>query len=327
MFIWIVRLLVVIAGPIIGYFQISAGAKGILIGTAAAILVILVELLIEKVALDTMIAGGIGIILGLIAAKLIDYSVALMENRTVETFFKSYSLLIKIVLAYIGMVLAIRKKEELELLDRNIALSTKRRGGATMKVVDTSALIDGRIADICETKFLEGTLVIPSFVLKELQEISDSPDSSKRNRGRRGLDILKRLQENKQISVKIFEKDYPKIEEVDAKIVKLAEELDARILTADFNLNKIASVQGIGVLNVNELSNAIKPPVLPGEAMKVFVLKEGKEPKQGVAYLDDGTMVVVEDGRKYIGKKVEVMVNSILQTAAGRMIFARIVEE
>jgi uncharacterized protein YacL len=327
LFIWIVRLLVVIAGPIIGYFQISAGAKGILIGTAAAILVILVELLIEKVALDTMIAGGIGIILGLIAAKLIDYSVALMENRTVETFFKSYSLLIKIVLAYIGMVLAIRKKEELELLDRNIALSTKRRGGATMKVVDTSALIDGRIADICETKFLEGTLVIPSFVLKELQEISDSPDSSKRNRGRRGLDILKRLQENKQISVKIFEKDYPKIEEVDAKIVKLAEELDARILTADFNLNKIASVQGIGVLNVNELSNAIKPPVLPGEAMKVFVLKEGKEPKQGVAYLDDGTMVVVEDGRKYIGKKVEVMVNSILQTAAGRMIFARIVEE
>ena len=327
MFIWIVRLLVIIAGPIIGYFQISAGPKGILIGTAAAILVILVEILIEKVALDTMIAGGIGIILGLIAAKLIDYSVALMENRAVETFFKSYSLLIKIVLAYIGMVLAIRKKEELELLDRNIAFSSKRRGGATMKVVDTSALIDGRIADICETKFLEGTLVIPSFVLKELQEISDSPDSSKRNRGRRGLDILKRLQEIKQASVKIFEKDYAKIEEVDAKIVKLAEELDARILTADFNLNKIAAVQGIAVLNVNELSNAIKPPVLPGEAMKVFVLKEGKEPKQGVAYLDDGTMVVVEGGRKHIGRKVDVMVNGILQTAAGRMIFARLVEE
>jgi len=327
LFIWIVRLLVIIAGPIIGYFQISAGPKGILIGTAAAILVILVEILIEKVALDTMIAGGIGIILGLIAAKLIDYSVALMENRAVETFFKSYSLLIKIVLAYIGMVLAIRKKEELELLDRNIAFSSKRRGGATMKVVDTSALIDGRIADICETKFLEGTLVIPSFVLKELQEISDSPDSSKRNRGRRGLDILKRLQEIKQASVKIFEKDYAKIEEVDAKIVKLAEELDARILTADFNLNKIAAVQGIAVLNVNELSNAIKPPVLPGEAMKVFVLKEGKEPKQGVAYLDDGTMVVVEGGRKHIGRKVDVMVNSILQTAAGRMIFARLVEE
>jgi len=327
LFIWIVRLLVIIAGPIIGYFQISAGPKGILIGTAAAILVILVEILIEKVALDTMIAGGIGIILGLIAAKLIDYSVALMENRAVETFFKSYSLLIKIVLAYIGMVLAIRKKEELELLDRNIAFSSKRRGGATMKVVDTSALIDGRIADICETKFLEGTLVIPSFVLKELQEISDSPDSSKRNRGRRGLDILKRLQEIKQASVKIFEKDYAKIEEVDAKIVKLAEELDARILTADFNLNKIAAVQGIAVLNVNELSNAIKPPVLPGEAMKVFVLKEGKEPKQGVAYLDDGTMVVVEGGRKHIGRKVDVMVNGILQTAAGRMIFARLVEE
>ncbi len=327
MFIWIIRLLVIVAGPIIGYFQISPGPKGILIGTGAAILVILIEILIERVALDTMIAGGIGIILGLIAAKLIDYSASLMENPAVETFFKSYSLLIKIVLAYIGMVLAIRKKEELELLDRNISLSSKRRGGATMKVVDTSALIDGRIADICETKFLEGTLVIPGFVLKELQEISDSSDSSKRNRGRRGLDILKRLQEIKEASVKIFEKDYPKIEEVDAKIVKLAEELDARILTADFSLNKVAAVQGILVLDVNELSNAIKPPVLPGEAMKVFVLKEGKEPKQGVAYLDDGTMVVIEDGRRHIGRKVDVMVNSILQTAAGRMIFARLVEE
>jgi len=327
LFIRIVRLLVIIAGPIIGYFQISPGAKGILIGTGAAILVILVEILIEKVALDTMVAGGIGIILGLIAAKLIDYSVALMGNPTVETFFRSYSLLVKVVLAYIGMVIAIRKKEELELLDRNIALSSKRRGGATMKVIDTSALIDGRITDICETKFLEGILVIPNFVLKELQEISDSPDSSKRTRGRRGLDILKRLQEIKQVTVKIFEKDYPKIEEVDAKIVKLAEELDARILTADFNLNKVAAVQGITVLNVNELSNAIKPPVLPGEAMKVFVLKEGKEPKQGVAYLDDGTMIVIEGGRRHIGRKVDVMVNSILQTAAGRMIFARLVEE
>jgi len=327
LFIWIVRLLVIIAGPIIGYFQIAQGAKGILIGTGAAVLVILIEILIEKVALDTMVAGGLGIILGLIAAKLIDYSVALMENPAVETFFRSYSLLIKIVLAYIGMLLAIRKKEELELLDRNITLSSKRRGGAVMKVVDTSALIDGRIADISETKFLEGTLVIPGFVLKELQEISDSTDSSKRNRGRRGLDVLKRLQEIKDVSVKVFEKDYPKIEEVDAKIVKLAEELDARIVTADFNLNKVAGVQGIAVLNVNELSNAIKPPVLPGEAMKVFILKEGKEPKQGVAYLDDGTMVVIEDGKKYIGRKVDVMVNSILQTAAGRMIFARLMEE
>jgi uncharacterized protein YacL len=225
------------------------------------------------------------------------------------------------------MLLAIKKKEGLELLDKNISLSSKRKGGAMMKVIDTSALIDGRIIDICETKFLEGTLVIPNFVLKELQEVSDSSDSSKRNLGRRGLDVLKRLQETKQVTVKIFEKDYPKIEEVDAKIIKLADELDARIMTADFNLNKVAAVQGIAVLNVNELSNAIKPPVLPGEAMKIFVLKEGKEPKQGVAYLDDGTMVVVEGGRRYIGRKVDVMVNSILQTAAGRMIFARLVEE
>ncbi len=192
-----------------------------------------------------------------------------------------------------------------------------------MKILDTSAIIDGRINDIGEADFLEGTLVVPGFVLKELQEVADSADSIKRARGRRGLDVVKKLKDNKKVLLKIFEKDYPKITEIDSKIVKLADDLGAKIVTSDYNLNKVASVQGVKVLNINELSNAIKPPVLPGEELKVFVLKEGKEKKQGVAYLDDGTMVVVEDGKNYIGQKIEVTVSSILQTSAGRMIFAR----
>ncbi len=323
MVIWIIRLMVVLAGPVIGYLQISQDAKGILIGTGVAIFIIFVEIIIEQVALDTMVAGVIGIILGLVAAKMVDYSVALMENPLVDTFFKSYSLLLKIVFAYIGMVLAIKKKDELDLLDKNILPSGKKLS-SKLKILDTSVIIDGRIVDICNTKFIEGTLVIPSFVLKELNEIADSQDPIVRAKGRRGLDILKKLRENKNVNIKIFEKEYPKIKEVDVKIVKLAEELKAKIITSDFNLNKIASLQGLNVLNVNELSNAIKPLVIPGELIKVFILKEGKEHQQGVAYLDDGTMVVVENGRNSIGKNVEVVVSSILQTSAGRMVFARI---
>ena len=220
-------------------------------------------------------------------------------------------------------MIAIRKKSELSLLDKNIPIGGKSPGGQSYKVLDTSAIIDGRIAEICETKFVEGTLIVPRFVLKELQGIADSFDTMKRNRGRRGLDILTKLQENKYIQVKIYERDFPELEDVDVKLVRLSTELKARILTTDFNLNKVAALQGVEVLNVNELSNAVKPLVLPGEVMNILVVKEGKEHNQGVAYLDDGTMVVVEDGRKLIGRKVEVAVTSILQTTAGRMIFAQ----
>jgi uncharacterized protein YacL len=195
------------------------------------------------------------------------------------------------------------------------------------KILDTSVIIDGRIADICETGFLEGTLIIPQFILKELQQIAGSADTLKRNRGRRGLDILQRIQKNVDIEVRIVDNDFPKIREVDAKLVALGQALKGKVLTNDYNLNKVAELQGVPVLNVNQLANAVKPVVLPGEIMNVYVMKEGKEYGQGVAYLDDGTMVVIDNARKHLGKSIEVAVTSVLQTTAGRMIFTRLKED
>ena len=194
------------------------------------------------------------------------------------------------------------------------------------KVLDTSVIIDGRIADICETGFVDGTLVIPQFVLKELQLVADSSDSMKRNRGRRGLDILQKIQKMSGVDVTVSDVDFPDIREVDLKLIELARTLQGKIVTNDFNLNKVAQLRGVEVLNINELANALKPVVLPGELMKVFILKEGKEYNQGVAYLDDGTMVVVDNARKLIGKTIDVVVTSVLQTTAGKMIFGRFIE-
>ena len=195
------------------------------------------------------------------------------------------------------------------------------------KVLDTSVIIDGRVADICKTGFLEGTLVVPHFVLRELQQIADSADSAKRNRGRRGLDVLEKIKGVPGVTVQIVEKDYPDVKEVDLKLIELAKEMAAKIVTNDFNLNKVSQLRGVEVLNINELANALKPVVLPGETMKVFILKEGKEYNQGVAYLDDGTMVVVDNARRMIGKTIATQVTSVLQTTAGKMIFGRFPEE
>jgi uncharacterized protein YacL len=197
----------------------------------------------------------------------------------------------------------------------------------TKKLLDTSVIIDGRIADLCETDFIEGTLVVPHFILQELQHISDSSDGLKRARGRRGLDILNVLQKMNNIKVELVEDDFPHVKEVDTKLIELAKQMDAKVLTNDFNLNKVAGIQGVKVLNINDLCNALKPVVLPGETIRVFVLKEGKEAGQGVAYLDDGTMVVVDHAKRWIGKNVDVIVTSVLQTSAGRMIFTRLKEE
>ena len=194
------------------------------------------------------------------------------------------------------------------------------------KILDTSVIIDGRIADICETGFLDGTLVIPQFVLKELQLVADSADSLKRNRGRRGLDILQKIQKMAGVDVMISDLDFPEVREVDLKLIELARTLQGKIVTNDFNLNKVAQLRGVDVLNINELANSLKPVVLPGEIMKVFILKEGKEYNQGVAYLDDGTMVVVDNARKMIGKTIDVVVTSVLQTTAGKMIFGRFID-
>jgi len=232
-----------------------------------------------------------------------------------------------IVLTYLGAVIAVRRQQEVEELDRGeIPLKGGKRRGQEMKIIDTSAIIDGRVADVFETKFLTGPVIVGRFVLKELQNIADSSDTMKRARGRRGLDILQRLQDHPDIQVKVYEKDYPEVKDVDGKLVLLARELDGKIITTDFNLNKVASLQGVTVLNVNDLANALKPAVLPGEAMSIFIAKEGKEKEQGVGYLDDGTMVVVEEGRRLVGKKIDAIVTSVLQTSAGRMIFTRIKE-
>ncbi|HVO32305.1 MAG TPA: TRAM domain-containing protein, partial [Elusimicrobiota bacterium] len=217
---------------------------------------------------------------------------------------------------------------EIEQIDRSdLPYKGVRRRGQDVKVIDTSAIIDGRIVDVFETRFLTGPLIVGHFILKELQMIADSSDGAKRTRGRRGLDILQRLQEHPELQVKVYEKDYPEVTDVDGKLVVMARELDAKIITTDFNLNKVASLQGVTVLNVNDLANALKPAFVPGEHMVIFVAKEGKEREQGVGYLDDGTMVVIEDGKRLVGKKVDVVVTSVLQTSAGRMIFTKLREK
>lgn len=235
-----------------------------------------------------------------------------------RTNFTLY-LLVYSLLAYVALEVGLKKGDEFDLIR---ALISKKRDDQE-KIVDTSVIIDGRIADVCETGFIEGTLIIPQFVLHELQLIADSSDSLKRIRGRRGLDILKRIQNQAKVQIHITEEDFPRIKEVDAKLVALAKKRDAQILTNDFNLNKVADLQGVGVLNLNQLAEAMKPLVLPGETLDVLVSKEGKEPMQGIAYLDDGTMVVVDQGRQLVGETAKVIVTSVLQTTAGRMIFAR----
>ena len=327
MLIWLVRVFVLVAGPSIAYYQISQTYQGILIGLSFSLAIVLIEAAIQKIPLDTLIAGILGIVLGLIGAKLLDYTVYLMDNQRMYEFMKDYALLIKIIFAYLGLVIAVRKKSELDLLDRDILKMGRRKRPTDLILLDTSALIDGRVADIAETGFVAGALVIPRFILDELQALADSSDTHKRNRARRGLDIIARLQKMENMTVKIFDKNYPNLKGADAKLLQLGKDLEAKIVTTDFNLNKVAALQGVTVLNVNDLSNALKPVYLPGETMPIFLVKEGKEHHQAIGYLDDGTMVVVEEGRRYVGKRVEVMVTSILQTSSGRMVFTRPFQE
>lgn len=283
-----------------------------------------IEKILKKIPVTDLIYGSVGLVLGLIVASLIGMPFSRMP-------YVGYiiQIVLDIVLSYIGMEVIIKNKDELT----NFLLSAKRNkkenvaddgNGIKPKILDTSVIIDGRIFDICKTGFIEGPIIIPSFVLEELRHIADSSDALKRNRGRRGLDILNRMQKELDIRVDIFEKNYDDSIEVDNKLLKLAQFMDGKVITNDFNLNKVAEFQGVSVLNINELSNAVKPVVLPGEEMEVIVIKEGKENGQGIAYLDDGTMIVIDGGKKRIGENIEVLVTSVLQTAAGRMIFARV---
>ena len=288
-----------------------------------AALVVLFESRLRETAATHILGALIGGTIGLVIARTIATGLfwANAGDQRVE-FLHSFVL---IVLPYLGLVLGGKHGEWLEPA-RLVSLFRDAGPDRRYKVLDTSVIIDGRIADVCEAGFIDGTLVIPQFVLKELQLVADSADSLKRNRGRRGLDILQKIQKMSGVEVMISDVDFPDVREVDLKLIELARSLPGKIITNDFNLNKVAQLRGVEVLNVNELANALKPVVLPGEIMKVFILKEGKEYTQGVAYLDDGTMVVVDNARKMIGKTIDIVVTSVLQTTAGKMIFGRHIE-
>jgi uncharacterized protein YacL len=285
------------------------------------------ESLIKIPAVD-LFFGSIGLILGLVIAYFINRP---LQDINIEVISQVLPLFIMILLGYFGFQVGFKRRDEFINLLRTSKKEKRRLSDSEeaeasqpkAKILDTSVIIDGRISDICQTNFLEGTLIIPQFVLGELQHIADSSDALKRNRGRRGLDVLNRIQKELPVNVEIYEGDFEEIHEVDSKLIKLAKVIDGIIVTNDFNLNKVCDLQGVRVLNINDLANAVKPVVLPGEELVVQVIKDGKEQNQGVAYLDDGTMIVVEDGKDYIGKTIEVLITSVLQTSAGRMIFAK----
>ncbi|GEM_PF-5068426 len=335
--------------------SLLAGAIGSGVGMVLSIIAILAEYRSNKLSANQLAHSLVGVILAVAVVRLLfialrqllDHELAVPpisgsagalvnEGESIVMPVVNYiSPILKmteagclLVFSYIAGMIFYKKADEINLLGGSaVAADTKKKAvsGAPAKILDTSVIIDGRIADIAETKFLDGILLVPRFVLKELQLISDSSDRMKRQRGRRGLDVLKRLQHAENAMVQISETDYPDLREVDHKLIRMAKELgaDVKVITNDFNLNKVAQIQNVDVLNINELANAIKPIVLPGEEMVVQVMKIGKDPKQGIAYLDDGTMVVVEGGHKKINKKLTVTVTSVLQTPAGRMIFAK----
>lgn len=319
---WLYRAAILAACPLLSYMSISRDKTGLAVGVAAGVALVVVEIALESVSLLTTVFGMLGACASIILMRLLDVVVFNMGNETIFEAWAKFATLRYFAIAALGMIVSIRKFPELDSLDKDILASSKKRG-QDLKVVDTSAIIDGRIVEICEVRFLTGPLIVPRFVMNELHHMADSPDALKRARGRRGLDMLARLQENPDARLKIHDRDIPDVVEVDHKIVRLAKELGAKVLTTDFNLNKVATVEGVSCLNVNDLTTVLKPVVLPGEAMSVFLMKEGKERDQGVGYLDDGTMVVMEEGKRHIGKRVEGIVSSILQTSAGRMIFAK----
>lgn len=297
------------------------------IGALLAAGMIAFEMRVRKASLKTLIGAAIGSILGIVGAFLIGILISIQKEAAVSAETQTFlTISLAFFMGYVGLMVGAAKGEYIDLSVLGGIFSDKN-AKVDYKILDTSVIIDGRIADIAETGFLTGTLVIPNFVLNELQQVADSADSSKRQRGRRGLDMLQRLRNNTKLDIQILENDYPSVKEVDLKLIELAKQLDGVIITNDFNLNKVAQLRGVIVLNINELANALKPVVLPGEAMRVFVLKEGKEYNQGVAYLDDGTMVVIDNARRLIGKTADIAVTSVLQTTAGKMIFGRLWEE
>jgi uncharacterized protein YacL len=295
----------------------AAGAAGLALG----ICIIFFEILVEQISLKRLIGAAFGSVLGIFGAFLMALILrGALENSKAIPFLQVCLLL---WMTYVGLIVGAKKGDMLNLAALGGIFGGEKSPKKSFKILDTSVIIDGRIADIAETGFLDGVLVIPQFVLRELQLVADSADSMKRNRGRRGLDILQRIQKMAHLNVQIVEDDFPHVREVDMKLIELAKVFDCKIITNDFNLNKVAQLHGVQVLNINELANSLKPIVLPGETMRVFILKEGKEYNQGVAYLDDGTMVVVDNAKRMISKTIDIAVTSVLQTTAGKMIFGK----
>ena len=291
------------------------------VGALVGLSIVLFEWKLRRISLTRLIGAAIGSVLGILGAYLF---ALVIRNSVQPSHTQSFlQIMVMLLMAYVGLVVGANKGDLLNLAALGGIFGGDKQSKKSYKILDTSVIIDGRIADIAETGFLDGIIVIPQFVLRELQLVADSADSLKRNRGRRGLDILQRLQKIASVQIQIVEDDFPAVREVDLKLIELAKVYEGKIITNDFNLNKVAQLQGVEVLNINELANSLKPIVLPGETMKVFILKEGKEYNQGVAYLDDGTMVVVDNARKMIGKTVDISVTSVLQTTAGKMIFGK----
>ncbi|MCD6406729.1 PIN domain-containing protein [Candidatus Aerophobetes bacterium] len=296
-----------------------------LIGGWIATVVVIAEKGLSQVPINKLVSGVIGLAVGLLIANLIGYPLLLITQ--LKEFSPWILLAVNVVCASVGLTVGLKREEDVfgfisHLTGKKVLSS---QGG--YKILDTSVIIDGRIAEICETDFIEGVLIIPQFVLAEVQQIADSPSPTKRTRGKRGLDIINRLQSQEFVPVEIVDTDFPDLSEVDSKLIRLAKAMGAKIITNDYNLKKVAKIQNIKVLNINELATALKPILLPGESLKINIIKEGENPNQGIAYLEDGTMVVVEGGKKYIGKETEVVVTSVLQTTTGKMIFTEIKEE
>jgi uncharacterized protein YacL len=322
--ILLVRLLFIVGGMLVGYqtFALRGSALlGLALGAVAALVMIFLEAGMRKVSVSGLSSSVFGLILGLIMAKLVGDAFALAPLE--ESLLNAIRGTLTLIFCYLGMIMAVRGKDEFNIIIPYVRLRRQDQS-EDMILVDTSVIIDGRITDILKTKFIAGKIIIPKFVLKELQQIADSTDPIKRQRGRRGLEMLHAIQKESGVDVSLHEDDFPETHEVDAKLVKLAKALEAKILTVDYNLNRVAGIQGVRVLNINELANALKSVVFPGEQLQVKLVREGKEHNQAVGYLEDGTMVVVEDARRLIGQEARVAVTSVLQTQAGRMIFTRL---
>lgn len=334
----LMRILLVAFASSSGFFILNLvderlALVGLISGILIAVLAIVFEERVKRTPLRIVLGGAFGLITGLTVANLLTYPIIPQFNNDRYLELLTY-LFTNSIIGYLGLSIGMKKGDEFDgpgILQLFKGASSDAKPDAKPSrmplIIDTSVIIDGRVAEICETGFLDNTLIVPQFVLQELQYIADSPDPMKRVRGKRGLDVLKSVQANDKVTVVITDKDFPEVKEVDSKLVSLAREMSGKILTNDSNLNKIAELRGVPVLNINKLATALKPVVLPGEIMHILVLKEGKEHGQGVGYLEDGTMVVIDNAREHLGKTIDVSITSVLQTTGGRMIFSKVRDE